>query len=177
MTRQGLPCAAIALLAGAAAVGAPAAPTAAPACSAAPYRQLDFWLGDWDVFDVGGGGAPVARAQITRRLDDCVIHERYESAEPDGLRGESFSLFDHTRNVWHQTWVTNHGSLLQIEGRLGGDRVVLEGDYLDEKGRRTRLRGIWWPERDTVRERAETSTDGGHTWQPAFDLIFRAHPG
>lgn len=178
MTWRVLPFAAVALLVSAgAALAVPAATPAATACTAAPYRQLDFWLGDWDVFDLGGGAAPVARAKITRLLDDCVIHERYESAESGGLRGESFSIFDHTRGVWHQTWVTNHGRLLKIEGRPSGGRVVLEGDYLDEKGRRTRLRGIWWPEKETVRERAETSTDGGHTWQPAFDLVFRAHSG
>jgi hypothetical protein len=140
-----------------------------------PHRQLDFWLGDWDVFDVGAEAVPVARARITRLLDQCVIHELYESAAVGGLRGESFSIFDRTRGVWHQTWVTNRGQLLQIEGGEKEGRVVLQGDYIAEDGRRTLLRGAWWQEKQAVRERAETSTDGGHTWQPAFDLVFRAH--
>ena len=172
-------CAAAALMAGAAGAAGAAGPAtpAGGACAAAPYRQLDFWLGDWDVFDVAGGVAAVAHAHITRLLDNCVLHERYESAAPGALRGESFSLFDHSRGVWHQTWVTNRGQLLQIEGGLKDGRVVLQGAYAAGDGRRTQLRGVWWPEGDTVRERAETSTDGGRTWQAAFDLIFRAHRG
>jgi len=39
-----------------------------PECAADSHRQLDFWLGDWDVYDVGGT-TPVARARITRILD------------------------------------------------------------------------------------------------------------
>jgi hypothetical protein len=31
--------------------------------------------------------------------------------------------------------------------------------------------------RDGVRERADVSPDGGHAWQPSFDLIFHPHHG
>jgi len=149
---------------------------AAPAsvCVEAEYRQLDFWLGDWDVYDVGAPQA-VARARISRILDGCVVHELYE--QRDGVRGESFSIFDRTRGVWHQTWVTNHGRLLQIEGSLGGDRVVLSGRYKDDAGRTVMIRGTWWAAPEGVRELAETSGDDGGSWKPAFDLLFRPHRG
>jgi hypothetical protein len=80
-------------------LAAAAAPASGPGgqCAAAPYREFDFWLGDWDVFDVGGAATPVARAHITRILDGCVVHELYESAA-DGLRGESYSIYDRTRS-------------------------------------------------------------------------------
>jgi hypothetical protein len=38
------------------------------------------------------------------------------------------------------------------------------------------LRGIWWREGATVREKAERSKDGGKTWSPVFDIVFRPHP-
>jgi hypothetical protein len=152
---------------------APAGATAAP-CAAAAYRAFDFWLGDWDVFDVGGPVTPVARAHITRILDGCVVHELYESAA-GGLRGESYSIYDRTRSLWHQTWVTNRGRLLQIEGGQREDRMMFNGSYTGEDGKNTLIRALWWPVRDGVRERAEISADAGHTWQPSFDLIFHAH--
>jgi hypothetical protein len=37
-------------------------------CVAAAYRQFDFWVGDWDVFDVGSS-IPVAHARIDPILD------------------------------------------------------------------------------------------------------------
>jgi Domain of unknown function (DUF4440) len=49
-----LPAAAIAaIMFGAAAPGAqtPAAAAQPPSCSAREYRQFDFWIGDWDVFE------------------------------------------------------------------------------------------------------------------------------
>ena len=155
------------------AASAPAAPGAA--CAAGQYREFDFWLGDWDVFDVGGAATPVARAHITRVLDGCVVHELYE-ASTGGLRGESFSLYDRSRSLWHQTWVTNRGRLLQIEGGLRQDRMMFNGSYLED-GKNTLIRALWWPVRDGVRERAEISADGGQTWQPSFDLIFHTHHG
>lgn len=149
-----------------------AAPTSSR-CTAPEYRQLDFWLGDWDVYDVDGAQQAVARARITRILEGCVVHELYESA--DGARGESFSIFDHTRRLWHQTWVTNRGRLLQIEGGLESGRVVLTGRYLDATGRPMMIRGSWWQVPAGVREFAEVSADDGRSWQPDFDLIFRTH--
>jgi hypothetical protein len=38
-----------------------------------------------------------------------------------------------------------------------------------------RLRGTWWREGRAVREQAERSTDGGKTWTPVFDIVFRPH--
>jgi hypothetical protein len=172
---------ATALLTLAAALSAPTGATLAAdaspnaPCADAQYHQLDFWLGDWDVFDVNGAQSPVARAHITRRLEGCVVHELYESTDAAGTRGESFSIFDRTRGLWHQTWVTNRGRLLLIEGGLKDQRVVLQGSYLAADGRRTQIRGFWWPVSEGVRERAETSTNGGRSWQPAFDLIFKPH--
>jgi hypothetical protein len=35
------------------------------------------------------------------------------------------------------------------------------------------VRGVWKPENGGVRETAVTSSDGGKTWKPWFDLVFR----
>ena len=145
---------------------------AAAGCTEPRYRELDFWLGDWDVYDVGSA-QPAARAQITQLLDGCVIHELYQSTDGGGTRGESFSIFDRSRGVWHQTWVTNRGRLLQIEGGPKDGKLVLAGAYVDDAGKRLRIRGAWWSAPEGVRERAETSADGGRTWKPEFDLVFR----
>ncbi|PYQ63053.1 MAG: hypothetical protein DMF58_00170 [Acidobacteria bacterium] len=45
------------------------------------------------------------------------------------------------------------------------------------EGRRIKklVRGVWKPIAGGVREVAVTSVDGGKSWQPGFDLLFRAH--
>lgn len=141
-------------------------------CSSPEFHQFDFWLGDWEAFDVADN-AKDSRVRVTRILDGCVVHEDYQSV--DGQRGESFSIFDASRDVWHQTWVTNRGRLLVIEGRFEDGAMILRGVDRTTAGAERNVRGIWKPVEGGVRETAFTSLDGGKTWQPWFDLMFRAH--
>jgi hypothetical protein len=145
------------------------------ACSAAAYGQFDFWVGDWDAFDVANPNKPVARARVTRILEGCVLLEVYEGA--DGHVGQSFTIYDKSRNVWHQTWVTNRGSLLIIEGSLQAGKMVLGGADRTEDGKRRRVQGVWKSIDGGVSESAMSSADGGKTWAPWFDIVFRPHKG
>jgi ketosteroid isomerase-like protein len=146
-------------------------PGASP-CSAPEYRQFDFWLGDWDAFDAGKP-AVVARTSVDRMLDGCALRENYEGS--NGLKGQSFSLYDSSRRVWHQSWATNRGLLLVIEGRVEDGKMVLTGVDRAADGGERLVRGTWKPMNEGVRETAVTSADGGNSWQPWFDLVFRPH--
>jgi hypothetical protein len=143
-------------------------------CRAAPFRQFDFWVGDWDVYDADNAAARVARVRVSLILDDCVLLEEYTGA--DGHKGRSFSLYDASAKVWRQTWVTNRGEFLAIEGGLepSGD-MVLSGADRTAEGAARRVRGRWVPERGGVREIAARSLDDGASWKPWFDLEFRPH--
>jgi hypothetical protein len=146
--------------------------SAAP-CAGANYRQFDFWVGDWDVFDVERPTVVVAHARVELILNSCVLHEVYEGL--DGHKGESFTIYDVTRDTWHQSWVNDHGYLLTIEGRLRGSSMILEGvDHLPN-GKPRQVRGEWRPQDRGVREVAARSIDGGVTWVPWFDLLFLPH--
>lgn len=153
-------------------VHSPQSPQPTPPCVSSEYRQFDFWVGDWDVFE-GDSASPVARARVNRILDGCVIHEDYQSA--DGLKGESFSIYDASRKVWHQTWVTNRGQLLIIEGDVENGAMVLAGVDRATSGEGRYVRGTWKQEEGGVRESALRSTDDGKIWKTWFDLMFRPH--
>jgi len=146
-------------------------------CSSAAYREFDFWAGDWDVFDVDSASSSnssnskmVARAKVDLILEGCVLHEDYQGA--DGHKGQSFTIYDATRNTWRQSWVTNRGELLLIEGRIDHATMIMSGE---DHAKGVLVRGTWKPENGNVRETAVTSTDGGKTWKPWFDLVFRPH--
>lgn len=158
--------------AGAAPAQTPNAPKPAP-CSATEYRQFDFWIGDWDTYEAGAPGKIVARNRVDSILGGCALREVYE--QEDGLTGQSFTIYDAARKVWHQTWVTNRGQLLVLEGGRQGDRVVLTGAEQSAGGASRLVRGVWARVEGGVRETAETSSDGGRTWKPLFDIMFRPH--
>jgi hypothetical protein len=141
-------------------------------CSAPEYRRFDFWIGDWDAFDIDAPSKAVAHTHVDQILDGCVLLEDYQGL--DGHHGQSFSTYDASTKVWRQSWVTNRGESLIIEGEWQDGAMVLSGS--DQVGGRDRLvRGTWKPEGKTVRETAVISMDGGKTWTPWFDIVFRPH--
>ncbi len=142
-------------------------------CAGPEYRQFDFWIGDWDAYDVGQPAKSVARNRVDRILNGCVLLEDYQAK--NGSRGESFTIYDASRKVWHQTWVTNAGKLLMIEGSKRNGEIVLSGVDHTPDGEQRMIRGVWKPVRAGVRETAMTSNDGGKTWKPWFDILFRPH--
>ena len=50
---------------------------ATPPCAAGPYREFDFWVGEWDVRDAEGKVAGVNR--IASEENGCVLVERWNS--------------------------------------------------------------------------------------------------
>jgi hypothetical protein len=146
------------------------APTS-PDCIAAQYRQLDFWIGDWDTFESDApDGASVARARIKPIAQGCAIHELYE--QNDGLIGDSILSYDAVRKQWQQTWVTSRGANMLLWGDFKDGALVLEGEAHLGNGKSVMQRITWKAQGKGVRESAVMSKDGGKTWTPAFDVLF-----
>lgn len=160
----------LALATTAAALAAGRAMAGSPGCTAPEYRQLDFWLGDWQAYDNDGKGPYAARDAITAILDDCVILERYR--QKDGHDGNGTTVYDASRKLWHQTWVTNSGELLILEGRFSDGALTMSGSNLGKDGKRVSYRVTWNRQGTGVRETAVLSKDGGLSWRPYFDILF-----
>ena len=150
-----------------------AAEHASSVCSAPAYRQFDFFVGDWDTYDVQAQDKVVARNTVKVILDGCVIHEDYR--QNDGLHGESYSLYDAARKVWHQSWVTNRGDLLLLDGGVQDGRMIFKGVERKSGKPDALVRAAWYKQGDGVRETAEQSLDGGKTWKTEFDILFKPH--
>lgn len=141
-------------------------------CSTEEYHQLDFWIGDWDTFEMDVPGGPsVARARVEPIAQGCAIHELYEQV--DGLVGDSILSYDPVRKQWQQTWVTNRGSIMMLWGNFKGGALILEGEVHLRDGNSVMQRISWKAQDDGVRESAVLSKDGGKTWTSAFDVLFR----
>lgn len=92
-------------------------------CSDGHFRDFDFWVGDWRVFNVAG--AFVATNHIVTALDGCVVEENW--APLFGLRGRSLSSYDAELRMWRQTWVPENASgnrPLRLIGSLQASGVM-----------------------------------------------------
>ncbi len=145
---------------------APPPPPPKDACAGAEHHQFDFWIGTWDVTLPDGKRAGANR--IEPILNGCVLRESWDGA--GGGHGTSYNAYDGPRGLWHQTWVDDGGSVLVLEGKFAGGKMVLEGRNSDPAGRPLRQR-ITWQETapGRVRQHWETSKDDGATWTTAFD--------
>jgi hypothetical protein len=142
-----------------------------PACTAAEHRQFDFWLGEWEV--TNPAGQVVGQSRITSILDGCVLREEWDAAR--GGAGTSYNIYDAKTGRWHQTWVDKQGTLLLIEGGLDSSgAMVLQNSERRADGATVANRITWTrlgP--DEVRQRWDTSADGGASWQASFNGLYR----
>lgn len=130
------------------------------------YRQFDFWIGEWEVFNPAG--QKVGTNSVQQILGDCVLLENWTSAT--GSMGKSFNTFNSSTGKWQQTWVDDKGTVLELAGTLNGNILTFEATVHDTAGVATQHRLSFTSiAPNTVRQFWEQSTDGGATWSVAFD--------
>jgi len=142
-----------------------------PPCAGAQYRQLDFWVGAWNVFDTRAG-TPVGTSRIERVMNGCAISERYEAPEAPGgtYAGASYSGYDRKDGKWHQLYVDVNGNVSWYSGGLDGSDLVMVAPA--PGGRLARM--VYRPHGDgSVQQIGTVSADGGSTWSPGYDYTYR----
>jgi hypothetical protein len=143
-------------------------PRPPPACTAAEFRQFDFWLGKWKVRDTQG--KQVGTSEISGVSEGCAIREQWTSASGQG--GTSINYYEATEQKWHQDWVGGDGTILHLRGNLRDGAMVLSGE---SKGARGTIinRITWTPLPDgKVKQHWETSTNTGKSWTTSFTGIY-----
>jgi hypothetical protein len=152
---------------------APAAAQQA-ACAGPEFRQLDFWLGDWDVRWDASPGQPAGTGAniITRDFDGCVIHEHFSGGPSTGnLLGESWSSYQAPAQSWRQTWVDNQGGYFALVGGPQDGKFVLVSNTLTDNTPRQRMvfeditpSAFTW--------RWQRTADKGATWADAWVIHY-----
>lgn len=143
---------------------------AAPCRSSEPARQLDFWIGHWDVYDPEG--EQVGENVIEPLLKDCALLESWTGA--GGSSGKSLNFYDPQRRTWRQVWVSDRGNVLDYRtGEYRDGAMRFRGLTIDEAGDTT-LQTLTFEEvsPDTVRQVFEASRDGGATWDTTWVGVY-----
>jgi hypothetical protein len=142
----------------------------ATGCMAPESKQLDFWVGDWDL-TYGDGGK--GRSRITKILDGCVVLEEFEGAPGVKLNGRSLSVFDRPSGKWKQTWVDDSGAYLDFAGGREGDTMVLARE-VQRGGKSLRQRMVYSDiAADSLTWRWQRSDDGGASWKTLWEIRYR----
>jgi hypothetical protein len=163
------------LLAAGTLLGLPARPQQQKTpCTTNPvYRQFDFWIGNWEVYDTAGKKA--GDSQIELILDSCIILENWKSAR-SGYAGKSFNTYNAITGQWQQNWVDNAGeSIAFTEGKFDNHQMqFLTKPYPVAKDTLGIRRLTFYQlAADKVRQHGELSKDGGQHWSTEYDLEYR----
>ena len=149
----------------AAAQNQPPAPVKQPDCSAAEFRQFDFWVGEWNVTMMG---REAGTSSVTSEERGCVVHEHW--AGKVGDTGQSFNFYNRQTGKWRQVWVASNGSSIDLSGTLVDGSIAYTGETKQPDGTRMLHRLTFTPNADgSVRQFWQTSVDEGATWKVSFD--------
>src|SRR6185312_8200423 len=162
-------------LAGAAAAAQTGAAPPHPCPATAENRQLDFWIGRWDVAPWNApAGTPQAAAgtnAIEPNLQQCALIENWHAS--NGSEGKSLNFYDINQKKWRQIWVADGGGSLDYSGEFRDGAMHFEGWTLGANGTHTLQRLTFTPfGRDTVRQTFSSSINGGKTWAMGFDARY-----
>ncbi len=138
-------------------------------------RSLDFWLGEWKVYDQQNN--LTGHNRIEKELSGCAVFEHWTGL--DGPGGKSLFYFDAANQSWHQVWVTpftdQPGGLKRKDmiEEFGNGGVRFEGRVLLPNGDSYLDRTTLTPNKDgKVRQVIEFSQDEGENWEVSFDATY-----
>jgi len=140
-----------------------------PCMYSAEARQFDFWIGEWEVFNLQGQRA--GTSVIQQISAGCGILENWQDAF--GNEGKSINFYDVGARKWHQYWIGASGGPLRFSGVYQDGAMRYEGEPATANGTTTLSRLTFFNlDANTVRQFAERSTDNGKTWTVDYDLKY-----
>ena len=133
-------------------------------------RRFDFWVGEWSVRSAYG--QPVGESSIQRVSGGCAVLENWTGGT--GGTGKSLNFYNKDARQWQQYWVGQGNDQVQFTtSEWRGPTLTFHAAVAQPDGTRLLRRLSFTPvARDTVRQFAERSTDGGATWTTDYDFYY-----
>ncbi|MDG1727048.1 MAG: hypothetical protein P8H57_07830 [Emcibacteraceae bacterium] len=147
-------------------------------CAVPFYRELDFIVGDWQVFH-NSNGKLAGYDRIGRTLRGCAIQQSWISLDdhfsseyvPFRMYGKSLTAFNGSE--WVHMWVDNNAGVQILKGGPEKDRFVLRSEKLVggyeykltwQKGQKGRLLNL--------HERRKVSSNSEDTWETLYEWVY-----
>ncbi len=154
-------------------------PQRPPGCGGdATRRQMDFWLGDWDISPTGATMI-VGEATITSANQGCALIEDFRPFQ--GGRGHGLFAFDAQENKWRQTFVDSAGVWGEAEGAFENGVMTFDithprppAQFPADMRRQISFQQV---DADTVRQWGQRQDPTTHQWVRFFDLTYHRRAG
>jgi hypothetical protein len=142
----------------------------AAACKDRPeFRQLDFWLGDWEVFNKD---QKLSNTRVEHILNDCALAETWQPVE-GGHAGHGVSTYDPLTQKWEYFWVADNAYMSHWTGVLIDNEMRFATEQTRDGVTKLRRWSLIRMPNGSVRELSVGSSDGGKTWVTEYDFMWR----
>ena len=127
---------------------------------------FDFWVGEWDAtWTNSAGQIEKGTNQIVKILDGKVIQENFRFASGE-FKGTSISVYNPTKQSWHQAWADTQGGYYDFEGDVQGEKRIFKTRIREQGGQKIIQRMAFYKIKpESFIWDWELSRDGGLTWQ------------
>ncbi|MEP6684864.1 MAG: hypothetical protein ABJA35_16445 [Parafilimonas sp.] len=140
------------------------------------YKQLDFFIGTWNVYTGDNYNEKVAVDTVSKFDGGCSIDEKFRWLGGDYV-GESMSFYDNTSQRFRMCWAGKSGDIRNFEAiYTSKDSIVFLAVTNTNSLRQLLHRKLtisYNPADETLHEYIENSYDLGKTWEPEFDALFK----
>ncbi len=143
---------------------------AMPCLGIAEYRQFDFWVGKWQVYDTKSNQW-AGNSEITRSLGECVIMENWQPAQ--GMAGKSINTYNMAEKKWRQTYVDAGGVFSEYYDGEYRDGVMCFKLKMQQGDSTLSTMSFYKKTPDEIQQVGRVSKDHGITWKTIFDLTYR----
>jgi hypothetical protein len=146
-----------------------------PTCDAPPYHQLDFWVGDWKVYD---GNDLVAIDRVQKHTEGCIVQQNLsfltDMYRRPGVKyrlsGISINRFDGEH--WVQMWADDQWGTILMYGTIAADGSLVFTSVVPSRNRD--IKDVWEKRPDgSLRNLHYVAPAGSGHWQKYGDLIYR----
>ncbi len=128
-------------------------------------NEYNFWVGHWKVSWVTSKGDTITGSNfIEKTVDEKVLQEHFNDPST-GFKGTSISVYNPTKQVWHQAWADNQGGYYNFIGETQGDKKIFKTLPVTKNKQTIIQRMVFF----NITPNAftwdwESSTNGGQTW-------------
>ncbi len=99
-------------------------------CTTAAYKQFDFWVGSWNVYDAKNN--LIGKNNVVKMKNACAIQENW-SSKTSTSKGTSYNYYNAIDKSWNQVWVDNAGGSLILKGFYKHNKMVLKSNLISGK--------------------------------------------
>jgi hypothetical protein len=142
-------------------------------CDCKECHQFDFWFGKWKVEWQNDDGTNGEGTNIINSiLNGCVIEENFDGNPGIAFRGKSFSVYNHKKEIWQQTWVDTEGNYMVFTGGMQKDKMILFRNITYEGKEITQRMVFYCISENSIDWNWESSTDNGENWKLNWELKY-----